>query len=59
MQFERLPEEGVPRAGLVNVGLFIVGLVSVLLVSVSVPANVANVPVVGKVTAVFPVAVKD
>ena len=31
----------------------------VLLVSVSVPASVAKVPVVGSVTAVLPVAVKD
>ena len=34
-----------------------VGLVKVLLVKVSVPANVANVPVVGKVTDVAAVAV--
>ena len=33
------------------------GLVKVLLVNVSDPANVANVPVVGKVTEVFAVAV--
>lgn len=50
--FVIVPEEGVPRAGLVSVGL-----VSVLLVSVSDPANVANVPVVGKVTVVVPVDV--
>lgn len=39
----------------VNVGVLIVGLVKVLLVKVSVPASVANVPVVGSVT--FVVAV--
>ena len=44
MQFVSVPEEGVPRTGAVKVGL-----VRVLLVSVSVPANVANVPVVGNV----------
>jgi hypothetical protein len=43
---------GVPKLGVVSVGD-----VSVLLVSVSVPAKVANVPVVGKVTLVVPVSV--
>ena len=42
--FVNTPEEGVPSAGVVKVGL-----VSVLLVRVSDPANVASVPVVGKV----------
>jgi len=41
-----------PRTGAV-----IVGAVSVLLVKVSVPAKVANVPVVGRVTFVVPVVV--
>ena len=38
--------------------LLIVGDVKVLLVNVSVPARVARVPVVGRVTLVLPVAVK-
>ena len=50
--FVIVPDAGVPRAGVVRVGL-----VSVLLVSVSDPANVAKVPVVGKVTFVVPVDV--
>jgi hypothetical protein len=41
----------------VSVGDVIVGPVNVLLVNVSVPARVANVPVVGKVTLVAPVVV--
>lgn len=57
VQLVKVPEEGVPRTGVVSVGLFSVGLVSVLLVSVSVPANVDNVPVVGKVTEVKAVEV--
>ena len=48
----KLPEAGVPNAGVVSVGL-----VRVLFVRVSVPANVARVPVVGRVTAVLAVAV--
>ena len=40
-----------------KVGVVSIGLVSVLFVRVSVPANVANVPVVGKVTFVVPVRV--
>jgi len=35
----------------------IVGVVNVLLVNVSVPASVARVPVVGRVTPVVPVVV--
>lgn len=57
VQLVKVPEEGVPKTGVVSVGLFSVGLVSVLLVSVSVPANVDNVPVVGKVTEVKAVEV--
>jgi hypothetical protein len=41
-----------------NVGVVKVGAVKVLLVKVSVPARVANVPAVGKVTLVPPVEVK-
>ena len=44
--------DGVPKLGVVKTGL-----VNVLLVNVSVPVNVANVPVTGKVTAVFAVVV--
>ena len=44
---------GVPRFGVVSTGE-----VSVLFVKVSVPANVASVPVVGSVTPVAPVVVK-
>ena len=51
-QLVRVPEEGVPKTGVVKVGE-----VKVLLVNVSVPAKVAKVPVVGKVTPVVPVAV--
>jgi hypothetical protein len=58
VQLVKVPEEGVPKTGVVSVGLFSVGLVSVLLVSVSVPAKVANVPVVGRVTVVVLVAVR-
>ena len=47
------PLAGVPSAGVVSVGE-----VRVLLVSVSVPAKVAKVPVVGKVTFVVPVKVR-
>jgi hypothetical protein len=49
----RLVPEATPKVGVV-----IVGFVSVLLVKVSVPANVARVPVVGRVTFVAPVEVK-
>ena len=42
----------------VNVGDEIVGPVRVLFVRVSVPASVASVPVVGKVTLVAPVVVR-
>jgi len=52
VQEVRLPDAGVPSAGVVSVGE-----VSVLLVSVSDPANVLNVPVVGKVTLVAAVNV--
>jgi hypothetical protein len=45
---------GVPKVGVVKTGL-----VNVLLVNVSVPANVANVPDAGKVTAVFAVVVNS
>jgi hypothetical protein len=38
--------------------VLIIGLVKVLLVNVSVPARVANVPVVGSVTEVFALVVK-
>jgi hypothetical protein len=48
-----IPDAGVPKIGLVNVGL-----VNVLLVKVSVPARVAKVPVVGKVTFVKAVEVR-
>ena len=47
-----------PRVGVVIVGEFNVAVVNVLLVNVSAPANVAKVPVVGKVTDVAPVAVR-
>ena len=47
------PLVGVPKAGVTSVGL-----VRVLLVRVSAPANVDNVPVVGKVMAVVAVAVR-
>ena len=47
----------VPEAGVPNTGAVIVGLVKVLLVKVSVPSNVANVPVDGNVTLVAAVAV--
>jgi hypothetical protein len=53
VQLVNVPDEGVPKTGVVNVGL-----VRVLLVRVSVPANVDNVPVVGKVMAVVAVAVR-
>ena len=48
-----IPDAGVPKFGLVKVGL-----VNVLLVKVSVPAKVANVPVVGSVTFVAAVEVR-
>ena len=47
VQLVKVPLLGVPKIGVVSVGE-----VKVLFVSVSVPANVANVPVVGKVTLV-------
>jgi hypothetical protein len=47
--FVSVPLAGVPRTGAVNMGE-----VSVLLVSVSVPASVASVPEVGRVSAVVP-----
>ena len=47
----------VPDAGVPSTGAVITGAVKVLLVNVSVPAKVANVPVVGKVTLVAAVAV--
>ena len=53
VQLVNVPELGVPRTGVVSVGL-----VNVLLVNVSVPAIVARVPVVGKVTLVLPEVVK-
>jgi hypothetical protein len=53
VQLVNVPDEGVPKTGVVSVGL-----VRVLLVRVSVPANVDNVPVVGKVMAVVAVAVR-
>ena len=53
VQLVKVPEDGVPKTGVVSVGL-----VSVLLVSVSVPAKVAKVPVVGRVTVVVLVAVR-
>ena len=52
VRFVATPEVGVPSAGAVSVGLF-----KVLLAKVSAPANVANVPVVGSVTAVAAVEV--
>ena len=51
--FVKVPDAGVPNTGAVNVGL-----VKVLFVKVSVPAKVAKVPVVGKVTVVAAVLVK-
>jgi hypothetical protein len=54
----RLVPEATPKVGVVIVGLLRVGLVNVLLVNVSVPANVAKVPVVGRVTLVVPVEVR-
>ena len=48
----KVPEAGVPKTGAV-----MIGLVKVLLVNVSVPAKVAKVPVVGRVTVVAAVAV--
>jgi len=53
VQLVNVPEDGVPRTGVVRVGL-----VRVLLVNVSAPANVAKVPVVGRVTLVVAVAVR-
>lgn len=53
VQEPRFPDAAVPRAGVVSVGL-----VSVLLVNVSLPANVASVPVVGRVTLVAAVSVR-
>jgi len=53
VQFVRVPEEGTPSAGVVSVGE-----VSVLLVNVSLPAKVAKVPVVGRVTLVDAVVVR-
>jgi predicted amidohydrolase len=47
----------VPDVGVPNTGAVIIGLVKVLLVKVSVPSNVAKVPVVGKVTEVAAVVV--
>jgi len=47
----------VPDAGVPNTGPVIIGEVKVLLVNVSVPAKVAKIPVVGKVTFVAAVAV--
>jgi len=56
-----LPTNVSVLVGSVNVPVLlmleIIGVVSVLLVKVSVPAKVANVPVVGKVTFVVPVSV--
>jgi len=56
-----LPTNVSVLVGSVNVPVLlmleIIGVVSVLLVKVSVPANVANVPVVGNVTLVVPVSV--
>jgi hypothetical protein len=52
------PKLGAVIVGLFNVGLFKVGLVRVLDVKVSVPARVASVPLVGRVTLVVPEAVK-
>ena len=52
MQELSTPDAGVPSAGVVSVGE-----VSVLFVNVSVPAKVASVPVVGKVTLVAAVSV--
>ena len=49
VQDDNVPLAGVPSAGVVSVGE-----VRVLLVKVSVPAKVANVPVVGSVTPVVP-----
>jgi hypothetical protein len=49
----RLVPEATPKVGVV-----IVGLVNVLFVNVSVPPNVARVPLVGSVTLVVPVEVK-
>jgi hypothetical protein len=54
VQLVNVPLEGVPRTGVVSVGL-----VRVLFVRVSEPAKVASVPVVGSVSAVLAVAVKD
>lgn len=51
--FVNIPDVGVPNAGEVKVGL-----VRVLFVSVSAPANVASVPVVGKVILVALVETK-
>ena len=48
----KVPDAGVPKTGAV-----MVGLVKVLFVKVSVPAKVAKVPVVGKVTVVAAVVV--
>ena len=48
-----------PKVGVVMVGFVRDGFVKVLLVNVSAPVKVAKVPVVGKVTEVAPVAVKD
>jgi hypothetical protein len=52
VKFVATPDTGVPSAGAVSTGD-----VRVLFVSVSVPARVARVPVVGRVTLVVAVAV--
>ena len=52
VQLVNVPDAGVPNAGVVNVGL-----VRVLLVNVSVPASVANVPLIGSVTLLAAVVV--
>ena len=52
MALVRIPDAGVPKTGAVNTGA-----AKVLFVKVSAPANVANVPVVGKITFVAAVAV--